>query len=198
MTYGDWYNTALLGIAISEGDIIAASKPLTPLIGFVLGATLASVIYNPSDSAVRNHRVLQALLLLEIICLGGFAAARQVIGDPAGGIAFYGLIFLCSFGMGIQGIASRILKVPNVNTIVFTTTLASIVFSVMEIALGRKDNLDFRSATKLQIAIFAAYASGAAIAGWLDWSDFAWLAFMPAVGVVLALGCYQAGRIQST
>ena len=138
-------NTALLGIAISEGDMLAASKPLTPLVGFIFGATLASVVYNPNDSASRKHTILRALLLLEIVCLCAFAAVWQTVNVSTEGAAFYGLIFLCSFGMGIQGIASKILKVPGVNTIVFTSTLASIVLSVTAIVLRRNNTVDFRA-----------------------------------------------------
>jgi len=190
-------NTALLGIAISEGDMLAASKPLTPLIGFIIGAALASVIYNPNDSVARKFAILRTLLLLEILCLGAFAVVWQWVVDPTEGVGFYGLIFLCSFGMGVQGIAAKILKVPSVNTIVFTTTLASIVLSVTEIVLRRNTKADFRVATKVQIAVFGAYAAGAVFAGWLDWSEFAWLACIPAAAVVLALGCYEFGHART-
>ncbi len=86
------------------------------------------------------------------------------------------------------------MKVPGVNTIVFTSTLASIVLSVTEIVLRRKDTFEFRAATKLQVGVFGAYAGGAAVAGWLNWTDFALLAFMPAAAVIVALGCYEFGR----
>lgn len=190
-------NTALLGIAISEGDMLAAAKPLTPLVGFIMGATFASVIYNPSDSVARKYAILRILLLLELLCLAAFAAAWQLVEVSTEGVASYGLIFLCSFGMGVQGIAAKVLKVPGVNTIVFTSTLASIVLSVTEIVLRRNNRVDFRSATRVQVAVFVAYVAGAVFAGWLHWCDFAWLAFIPAAAVIFALGCYEVGHART-
>lgn len=189
-------NTALLGIAISEGDMLTASKPFTPLFGFIVGAVLASTIYNADDSGTRQHATLRTLLVLEIVCLGAFAIVWQMADGPAEGVTVYGLILLCSIGMGIQGIVAKGLNVPGVNTIVFTSTLASIAASVTEILMRRKHTADFRAATKLQIAIFGAYGTGAVIAGLLDWSAFAGLTWMPAASVVVALGCYELGHVR--
>lgn len=147
-------NTALLGIAINESNLLAASKPFTPLFGFVIGAAFASAIYSPGVPATRQPVVLRTLLLLEIGCLGAFAIVWQMADNPTKGLTLYGLILLCSIGMGIQGIAAKSINVPGVSTIVFTSTLAGIVLSVTEILLRRRSGVDFRSATKVQVAIF--------------------------------------------
>lgn len=186
-------NTALLGIALSEGDFLAASQPITALLGFVAGAALASVIYNPNDADLRHSTILRGLLTLEAACLIAFALVWQAADQPSQGAIHYGLIVLCSFAMGIQGIAAKRINVPGVNTIVFTSTVVSIVLSVTEILLGRKDSPAFRSTTKRQIAIFGAYAAGALIAGVLDWSEFTLLIWMPAVAVTLAFVGYELG-----
>ena len=194
-------NTALLGIALSQGDWLAASQPFTALIGFVIGAAVASMIYNPNVASkaptTRQSTILRVLLLLEIACLAGFAILWQNTSQPPEGAVLYCLILLCSLGMGIQGIAAKRINVPGINTIVFTSTVVSIVFSVTEILLGRKDDQAFRGATMRQIMIFGAYGLGAILAGLLDWSNFTLLTFMPVTAALLALLCYELPHAKS-
>ena len=187
-------NTALLGIAISQGDMVAASQPITALGGFVAGAALASALYNPKDTAFRLSTILRTLLLLEILCLGAFAVLWQVAGHPSGGAVHYALILLCSSGMGIQGVAAKRINAPGVNTIVFTSTVVTIVLSTAEILLGRVDSPAIRGATKRQVAVFGAYALGAVVAGLLQLSEFPLLVWMPLAAAVVALGCYEAAH----
>ena len=66
-------NTALLGIALSDGNLIAASQPASALLGFVAGAAFASVIYNPAASSARQTTIVRTLLLVEACCLAVFA-----------------------------------------------------------------------------------------------------------------------------
>lgn len=187
-------NTALLGIALSQGDLVAASQPITALAGFVVGAVVASLIFNPNAPAARQHAVVRGLVLLEIAGLAGFALLWHVTDHPPGGVALYALIVFSSVGMGVQGIAAKIINAPGVNTIVFTSTLVAIVLSLTEIAMGRKDSPKIRAATKRQVAVFGAYAMGAVIAGLLDWAAFGLLAWVPMAAAVLALACFQAAR----
>ena len=184
-------NTALLGIAVSEGNWLAASQPVTALLGFIAGAALASIIYNPAQSAVRHSTIVRTLLVFEAVCLGCFAIVWEMSDQPIAGFAQYGLILLCSIGMGIQGIAAKRVNAPGVNTIVFTSTLVTIVLSVTEILLRREDNPGIRTATKRQIAVFGAYGAGALMAGLLYWSEFPLLIWMPVTAVVIGLGSYE-------
>ncbi|MEM7224536.1 MAG: YoaK family protein [Pseudomonadota bacterium] len=187
-------NTALLGIAVSQGDMVAASQPVTALIGFIAGAVLAAAIYNPKDSPLKLATVLRTLLLLEILCLGAFAALWQIAGHPSGGPVHYSLILLCSVAMGVQGVAAKRINAPGVNTIVFTSTVVAIVLSTTEILLGRVDGPVIRSATKRQAAVFGAYGAGALIAGLLIWSKFPLLVWMPVAAVTLSLVCYELAQ----
>jgi len=184
-------NTALLGIAVSDGNWLAASQPVAALLGFVAGAALASTLYNPARSAVRQSTIVRTLLVFEAVCLGGFALVWEMSDHPTEGAVHYGLILLCSIGMGIQGIAAKRIDAPGVNTIVFTSTLVTITSSVTEILLGREDSPVIRTATKRQIAVFGAYGAGALIAGLLYWGEFPLLVWMPVTAIAIGLGSYE-------
>lgn len=165
------------------------------MLAFVAGGVLGAAIYNPNAPVARQQSTLRLLLVLEIACLCAFAALWHLAGHPAAGSApHYVLIVLCAAGMGIQGIAAKRINAPGVNTIVFTSTLVAIILSVTEIALGRVDTPAVRAATRGQVAAFAAYAVGALLAGFLEWSAFTLLTWAPAIAVVLALAAFELGR----
>lgn len=185
-------NTALLGIALSRGDLAGASLPITALASFVLGAIVGSIIYNPNATARRRHATLRGLVGLEVACLAGFALVWQIVGHPADGFARYGLIMISAFAMGVQGIAAKIINAPGVNTIVFTSTLVAIVLSLTESLLGRRDSPEIRAATLRQIEAFLAYALGAVIAGLLYWAEFGLLVWVPMAAAIMALICFEA------
>lgn len=184
-------NTALLGIAIGGGAFVEAVKPLLALAGFVAGAVLASAVYRPGDSTARQRTALRILLFLEIVCFAAFAILWLGAERPPAGSALFALILLGSVGMGIQGIAAKIIKAPGINTIVFTSTVVSIVHAVTEILLGRVRDPGVKRATGRQIAVFGAYALGVLMAGILEWADMALLVFMPVAAVVAALACFE-------
>lgn len=171
-------NTALLGIALSDGNLVAASQPLTALFGFAAGVALAAFIGN---------RDVRTLVGFEITCLALFAMLWQLGPHSAGEPAQYVLILLCSVAMGVQGIVARRIEAPGVNTIVFTTTLVTIVSSLVEIVTRRAVDPALGSKTRLQVAAFAAYGAGAILAGLLHWTDFALLAWLPMAAVVAML-----------
>jgi uncharacterized membrane protein YoaK (UPF0700 family) len=100
-------NSALLGIALSDGNLLKASQPATALLGFAACAAFASIIDSPAQPATRQATRIRVLLLLETGCFVGFAILWATTGHPAGSVAHYGLILVCSFGMGIQGIAAN-------------------------------------------------------------------------------------------
>ena len=190
-------NVALLGIGFSRLDMVAASQPLTALFGFICGAALASALFDPNQKGTSTAAILRHLLMLEALCLVAFAALWQAFGPPGDGVLHYSLIILCSVAMGVQGIAAKRIKAPGLNTIVFTSTVVTIVLSVTEILLGRNRDRTIRSATKRQIAVFCAYGAGAVLAGLLYWEGFPLLVWMPAAMVLIALICYQIHHGQS-
>jgi uncharacterized membrane protein YoaK (UPF0700 family) len=99
--------------------------------------------------------------------------------------------------MGLQGVAARQINSPGINTIVFTTTLISIVIGLTTTFLRRPAGRDLHPDTKRQIWMFFAYAAGAICAGLLAGSALAVLGWLPMLAVLLALGCCvkEAARI---
>src|SRR5436309_2152018 len=131
-------NTALLGIALSQGRLLSATHSFSALLGFMLGAALAAAMY-PREQRGRpgSVAVIRPLLWIEICCLGLFAALLTLVGRPGESLALYALILLSAVGMGVQGVAARHINSPGINTIVFTSTLVSIVISLTDTVMRR-------------------------------------------------------------
>lgn len=187
-------NTALLGIAIGHGSLAAASQSFSALVGFILGAAAATAIGDLRGDRIPLPSVLRRLLLLEALFLGGFAAAWSLIGHPVEGVALYGLIMASAAGMGIQSVVARKINAPGISTIVFTTTLTSIVMSVTGTVVRRSDRATLAFSTKRQIGIFLAYGFGVVLAGALDWSGVGLVVWIPLAVVLCSLGCYELVR----
>jgi len=180
-------NTALLGIALSDGNLIAVTQPFSALFGFAAGVGLATVICNAESASPRQKSILRNLLVLEAACLALFAIIWELGHHSAGDPTHYVLILLCSLAMGIQGVAARRFDAPGVNAIVFTTTLVTVISSAVGILSKRVDDPTVRSATMLQISAFAAYGAGALLAGLLYRAEFALLAWLPLTAILVVL-----------
>ena len=173
-------NTALLGIAAGQGQILTAAHPACALAGFVLGVACGTLA-----SRTASHRVgLMGLLGLEAFCLGAFCAIWFIVEHPAAGAPVYLLIALSATGMGIQAVAARRINVPGLPTVVFTTTLTNIVMSATD-AVVRRAPLSFD--TKRMIGIFSVYIVGATLAGALASRHRDLLAVLPFIAVLMAL-----------
>jgi len=185
-------NTALLGLALGQGDVIAASRPFIAFAGFLAGAAAAAASVDLWLDKLPVPRAVCWLLALEACLLAAFALSWHFIGRPMAGAGLYGFIAVASSGMGIQSVAARLAGRPGITTVVFTSTLTSIVSSATEALLRPPHRLPF--ATKRQISMFLIYGVGAAIAGLLS-SHGAWIAFLPFVAVAGAAGFHhRAGQ----
>jgi uncharacterized membrane protein YoaK (UPF0700 family) len=185
-------NTALLGLALGQGHVIAASRPFVAFAGFLAGATAAAVSVELWLRELPAPRAVCWLLALEACLLGAFALAWQFIDEPIAGVELYGLIVVASSGMGIQSVAARLVGRSGITTVVFTSTLTSIVTSATEAMLLPPRRLPF--ATKRQIGMFLIYGVGAAICGLLT-SHGASIALLPFVAVVGAGFLWRAGQV---
>jgi uncharacterized membrane protein YoaK (UPF0700 family) len=185
-------NTALLGLALGQGHVIAASRPLAAFAGFLAGAAAAAASVDLWLKKLPAPRAVCWLLALEACLLAAFALESQFIDWPIAGGGLYGLIVVASSGMGIQSVAARLVGRSGITSVVFTSTLTSIVTSATEAMLRAPHRLPF--AAKRQIGIFLIYGVGAAIAGFLA-SHRASIAFLPFMAVVGAVGFHwRAGQ----
>jgi uncharacterized membrane protein YoaK (UPF0700 family) len=197
-------NTALLGIALSQGHLLSAAHSFSALIGFIVGAALAAFVGLQLDPfltlACERGRVseegkpnlIRALLTTEIVCLVAAAVMLTIIGPPGESTAVFWLILVSAVGMGIQGVTARYIHSPGINTIVFTSTLINIVISLVGQLARRSLNTGLPSDTKRQIGIFLAYGFGAVLAGLLIRPVLPIVAWIPVVAVLTALGCCEA------
>lgn len=192
-TSGMTGNVALMAIAISQGHMMAASRSLTAFIGFLLGAAVTTMIYNPDPDNIRRLPRLRSLFILEMLCLGSFIWLWAGYNHDQRGLTVFVLILLSAVGMGIQGVAARNLGPTGISTIVFTSSLISIVISLTN-TLMRRTAAGRTSHGQQQLNTFVAYAIGAIFTGILivhEWVVYTW---MPLLGVTLALACYEASH----
>ena len=182
-------NMALLGISLSQGHLSDAFLGLSALTGFVVGvATAAAVSEYRATASLAG--VLRPLLTLEAVYLICFAFIWTAGRHPAEGGAEFGLIVLSSAAMGIQSVAARTIHAPGINTIVFTSTLVSIITSITGAVVRRAHPL-VGFATLRQIGSFFTYALGAIIAAVLTQHELVWVAFLPLVSVLGAFACCE-------
>jgi uncharacterized membrane protein YoaK (UPF0700 family) len=173
-------NTALLGLALGQGQMLAASRSLAALLGFMAGVAVGTLMRGAGD----RRRPLAWLLGLESMCLGLFALGWSTLDHPAGTGADYALIVLSALGMGMQSVAARTLNVPGITTVVFTSTLTGIVMTAVE-AVIRRVALPFDAIR--QLAVFSVYLLGAVLAGWLASRHIDILVGLPLLAVLGAL-----------
>jgi uncharacterized membrane protein YoaK (UPF0700 family) len=178
-------NTALLGLALGQGNLVAASRPLVAFAGFLTAASAAAAGVDLWLDGCPVSRAVRWLLAVEACLLAMFAVAWQFSDRPISGVGLYGLIVLASSAMGIQSLAARLVDRPGITTVVFTSTLTAIATAVTAALLRRPHRLTF--ATKRQIGMFLIYGAGAIVAGLLA-SEEAAIAFLPFVAVIAAAG----------
>ena len=141
-------NTALFGLALAGGHVLAAARSVAAFAGFLAGAGIGAVL------AARRIPLARSLWL-ETAILAVFSALWF------GRSGLYFLIVLSAAGMGLQSLVARRFEAPGITTTYFTGTLTSIVLSI----LGAAPRLRFPYATKRQVAVFGAYMVGAVAGG---------------------------------
>jgi uncharacterized membrane protein YoaK (UPF0700 family) len=182
-------NMALLAIAVGQAQLVSALLSFLALLGFVFGVVIATAIYDPGKTSART--VLRPLFVLEIACLGAFSAGWYFVDHSVESFGLDLLILLSATAMGVQGVAARHINAPGINTIVFTSTLVTIVMSVTG-ALARPSlHPPVRINTARQIGIFLAYALGGLLAAILIWHGAGIIPWVPLLTVAGAVGCFE-------
>ncbi|HTO78693.1 MAG TPA: YoaK family protein [Methylocystis sp.] len=176
-------NTALLGLTLGQGHLMAASRPFTAFAAFLVGGAVASA---GVELWLREHPTSAAawrLLALEAFFLAVFALAWRSIDGPIEGFALYALIVAASSAMGIQSVAAHLVGRRGITTVVFTSTLTSIVSIATRALLRPPHSLPL--VTARQIGMFLIYGVGAGVCGFFA-AQQASIAVVPFLAVVAA------------
>jgi uncharacterized membrane protein YoaK (UPF0700 family) len=172
-------NTILLGLALGQGQLTAASRSLAAFAGYVVGVAGAAVTLKPPRLGIRRTLELELLLLAVFAGWWSFRGGATPPSNP------YGLIILSALAMGLQGGIGRAIGATGIPTIVVTSTLTAIVGSLAERALARQKPLASPVARQ-QIAAFLAYLVGAVLSGIAVCSGWLVVApFLPLAAVLL-------------
>jgi len=118
-------NAVLLGLAIGQGQGLAALRSIIALAGFVLGVALGAIIMQKGPHHTDWPVAVTRAVFMEAIILGVFTVTWHL--GVRNGAILYVLITLSALAMGIQSAAIRQLKVPGVATTYITGTLTSLV-----------------------------------------------------------------------
>jgi uncharacterized membrane protein YoaK (UPF0700 family) len=123
-------NTVLLGLALAQGEVLAALRSILALIGFAIGVFVGAVIVERESEPAEWPAAVTATLAFETFVLAVFAAASTVF-DSTRAVVIYLLIILSAFAMGIQSAAVRRLGVPGIATTYITGTLTSLMVDLL-------------------------------------------------------------------
>lgn len=188
LTLGDVFtsamsgNTILLGLALGQGRMSAASHSLAAFVGYGIGVAVAAL---PLRTPTRG---IGRTLVLETLLLAAFAGLWTAGGGPVSPPEVYALIILSAIAMGLQGAVGRAIGIPGIPTIVITSTLTAIVGTVTERVLTR-DRPVLTAPTSQQIATFVVYLASAAVTGFAVTQLLPGLPFVPlASALALVLG----------
>ena len=117
-------NTVLLGLALAQGEILAAVRSIVALLGFALGVALGALIVERDETEEEWPAPVTAALVVEGFLLAVFAAAWHWTGAAPGGMHFS--IVLLGAAMGVQAAAVRRLGVPGIATTYITGPVTSL------------------------------------------------------------------------
>jgi uncharacterized membrane protein YoaK (UPF0700 family) len=187
-------NTALLGMALGQWHLLAASRSLTALLGFALGNIIATRIYDAGKTASPVQR-RRRLLVIEVGCLAIVAILWGLLPHPVRHAPLFMLILLSAGSMGMQSVIARQIDLPGITTVVFTTTLTLIMMGVTRGL--RRGGGGISVATRRQSLVMLIYLLGAAISGLCALHVPGLIALPPFVAAAVALaisGPYLAGR----
>ena len=109
-------NTVLLGLALAQGQVLAALRSIIALMGFTIGVFIGAIIVERDSQPVEWPEAVTGALVVEATILGLFSAISYLIGEGRSAGAVYLLITLLAFAMGIQSAAVRRLGVPGIAT----------------------------------------------------------------------------------
>jgi uncharacterized membrane protein YoaK (UPF0700 family) len=194
-------NTVLLGLAVAQGQALAALRSVLALVGFCAGVAAGALIVQRSRPRQDWPPAVTAALGVEGVILGIFTAIWQLTAAPRSPGVVHVLIVLSGFAMGIQSAGVQRLGVSGVTTTYITGTLTSLMVdlvawlrppqvpSATTPAVGADAHASpatpWPHRVSLLAAVFITYGFGALVGGLLQArTSFASLAPLGAVTVV--------------
>jgi len=124
-------NTVLLGLALAQGEVLAALRSIVALIGFSIGVFVGAMIVERESQPAEWPAAVTAALAVESVFLALFSAISFLAGGGLTAGVTYSLILLLAFAMGIQSAAVRRLGVPGIATTYITGTLTSLMVDLL-------------------------------------------------------------------
>jgi uncharacterized membrane protein YoaK (UPF0700 family) len=121
-------NTVLLGLALAQGEVLAALRSILALVGFSVGVFVGALIVERESQSPDWPAVVTNAIVLEAAILGIFAGTSFLTGGA--GVTYF-LIFSLATAMGIQSAAVRRLGVPGIATTYITGTLTSLMVDLL-------------------------------------------------------------------
>ncbi len=123
-------NIVLLGLALAQGEVLAALRSIVTLIGFAIGVFVGAIIVERESYPAEWPAAVTTALAFEAIILAIFAANFTLFDSLRGGM-IYLLIILSALAMGVQSAAVRRLGVPGIATTYITGTLTSLMVDLL-------------------------------------------------------------------
>ncbi|MGH9197360.1 MAG: YoaK family protein, partial [Acidimicrobiia bacterium] len=124
-------NTVLLGLAIGQGEVLAALRSILALLGFCAGVAIGALIVERGEKQGDWSLAVTQALVLEAVLLGIFSVTWHLSGTARDASAVHLMILLSAIAMGIQAAAVRHLGVPGIATTYITGTLTSLVVDLV-------------------------------------------------------------------
>ncbi|HEY7321980.1 MAG TPA: YoaK family protein [Candidatus Binatia bacterium] len=174
-------NTVLLGLALAQGEVLAALRSILALMGFAMGVFLGAIIVERESEPTEWPAAVTAALVFETVILVVFAAIFMLLGNSNAGIVYL-LILLSALAMGMQSAAVRRLGVPGIATTFITGTLTSLMVDLLgwlrsiaarlpvssSASVNRVERIPWDQRVGLLAGVIALYCFGALIGGVLQ------------------------------
>ena len=188
-------NTVLLGLATGRGEVLAALRSFSALLGFVAGVGAGAAAIQSQKPASSTKRAVSRAILVEGAVLAAFTILWHLPVRATSPSALQLLIALAAAAMGIQSAIVRRLNLPGVATTYITGTITSLVagltsrlsraraLSRSTAVAGRATIRDHR--VQLQAGVFVVYAVAAVVSGVFQARLPALVAFSPLVAIVV-------------
>jgi uncharacterized membrane protein YoaK (UPF0700 family) len=193
-------NTVLLGLALAQGEALAALRSILALIGFSIGVFAGAIVVERESEPTEWPAAVTTALAFETLVLAIFAAASNLF-DSTRAVIIYLLIILSAFAMGIQSAAVRRLGVPGIATTYITGTLTSLMMDLLgwlrsiaaqfpaakPTARREVQRLPWDQRVGLLAGVVTLYCLGALIGGVLQVYSAALAALFPLAAVMLVV-----------